>query len=301
MYTKSDNENHRDFIDFLLLLYRNSKIFYLILIFLVGVAIYFNANQTPIYKFNLKVKAPASNDVFMPVIMYRDALRQASDEALTNKGNEFSSLGVDHLLHDLLEGGRLIPILDKKLNENSATKIEVRKSIDVKRMDSGFDVFVSTNDQFATSAIHEKLMPVMQSEITRIYQNIIKAHKVNTLNKIKSLIKSDTVIRSRDLSTKLLISSTTNIGDLTTSQALKENAVYSPYNENYDYIKNLEIPNLDFNYVYFVQSEISKVNRIPSVFIYFFSFFISIFSFVFIVIIIDLKNQVFLRKESQHP
>ena len=57
----------------------------------------------------------------MPVIMYRDALRQASDEALTNQGNEFSSLGVDHLLHDLLQSGRLMPILDSKLNENSET------------------------------------------------------------------------------------------------------------------------------------------------------------------------------------
>jgi hypothetical protein len=299
MYSKSNNQTHRDFIDFLLLLYRHAKIFFIALVLLLSFAIFFNYNQVPVYKFSVKIKAPASNDVFMPVIMYRDALRQASDEALTNKGNEFSSLGVDHLLSDLLQGGRLFPIIDNKLKESYGTKLNVRKFIEVERADGGFDIVVKSNDEMTSSKIRDNLMPLMQLEITRIYNNIIETHKTNTLNKIKSLIKSDTVIRSRDLSTELLISSAKNNEDFSSSDALKENAVYSPYNENFDYINNLKIPNLNLNYIYFVQSTISKEKTLPSAFIYLFSIFLSIFLFIFIVIILDLKNQVFLRKESQ--
>lgn len=299
MTSKSVNHTSRDFIDFLLLLYRHSKFFFITLILLVGLATYVNLNQNPNFKYSIKITAPASNDVFMPIIMYRDALRMASNEAITNKGNEFSSLGVDRLLHDLLQGGRLFPILEQKISNSQNVNLSVREYVSVKRVEGGFEVEIESSDPYITSLINENLMPVMQSEITRVFHNIIQTHKVNALNKIKSLIKSDTGIRLRNVSTNILKISVEENSLQSIPEALKESAVYSPYNESLDYVENLEIPNLDLDYIYFVQTPVTEVNPLPRIFIYLFSFFLSVFLFVFIVIIIDLKNQVFLRKESQ--
>lgn len=308
MNTKTNN--HRDFIDFLLLLYRHSKKFFLILISFVLFAFLIDYSQTPLYKFNVRIKVPASNDVFMPVIMYRDSLRMASDEAVTNKGKEFSTLGVDHLINDLLLGGRIFPIIDENLKNSLDLNSNVRSFIDAKRDGEYFNIDVNSNDEFLVNAIHKNIMPSIQSEITSIYEGIIQTHKNNTIKKIESLIKKDTSTKLREVSTELLKNEFSNIKDSETLSAeslsdassvideLREKAVYSSYNENLEYIKNLEIPNLDLPYIYFIQTAVIKDTRIPTSFIYIFSTFLSIFAFIFIVIVIDLKNQVFHRKEA---
>ena len=307
MNMPSKYKEHRDFIDFLLLLYRHSKIFYLTLASLLLLAMLFNLNQTQKYKFDVEIKVPASNDIFMPVIMYRDNLRQASNEATLNRGQEFSSLGVDQLINDLLIGGRIFSILDNEIKEASNFDSNVRSVINAKRMDNYFVIDVKSSDKFLVKSIHENIMPLMQQEIKRIYKGIIKTHKTNALNKIQSLIKSDTASLLREVSTELLKSEFLNSSNINSeninlnnenyTQELRDNAVNSGYNEKFDYIFNLEIPNLDLPYIYFLQTDIDEDSEIPASFVYTFAVFVSIFLFVLIVIMIDLRNQVFIRKE----
>jgi hypothetical protein len=299
MHNKSNQNNHRDFIDFLLLLYSHSKLFILILIVFSSIAVFVNQTQGQFYNFNVRIKVTASNDVFSPVIMYRDNLRRSSDEAITDKGKEFSSLGVDQLVNDLLLGGRIYPLLDSKISEATSIDFDSRSFIDSKRDGQYFNIVVRSKDKVIVSSFHENLLPIMKNEMTRIYTSILNTHKANTISKIEALIKYDTANRLRDVSTELLKSQfqenqTSNISD-----ELISRAVYSSYNEKLEYIKDLEIPSLDSPYIYFVQSPISESKGISPIFVYLFSTFLSIFLFVFVVIIIDLKNQVFLRKEFQ--
>ena len=311
MNTSSKHTVHRDFIDFLLMLYSHSKIFYMTLFSLLLLAVLFNFMQTPKYKFSVEIRAPSSNDIFMPVIMYRDNLRNASDEATLNKGKEFSSLGVDKIINDLLIGGRIFPILDNKIREVSSTNSNVRTVIDAKKLGDDFVVDVKSADKFLVKSVHENIMPLMQQEISRIYKKIIADQQNNALHKIQSLIKSDTASQLREFSAELLKSEyekvkssevlidNNSINEQFTKE-LKENAIYSEYSERFDFINNLEIPNLDLTYIYFVQSDLDEDTEIPSSFVYIFAVFLSIFLFVLIVIVIDLRNQVFLRRGSDN-
>ena len=108
-------------------------------------------------------------------------------------------------------------------------------------------------------------MPLMQQEISRIYKNIVADHKTNALNKIQSLITSDTASQLRKVSADLLKSEYTKVKSSEVlidnnsineqyTQALKEAAIYSAYSEKLDFISNLKIPNLDLTYIYFVLS-----------------------------------------------
>ena len=311
MNTSSKHTVHRDFIDFLLLLYSHSKIFYMTLFSLLLLAVLFNFMQTPKYKFSVEIRAPSSNDLFMPVIMYRDNLRNASDEATLNKGKEFSSLGVDKILFDLLIGGRIFPIIDNKISESSSTDSNVRTVINAKRKDIHFVVDIKSPDKFLVKSIHENIMPLMQQEISRIYKNIVADHKTNALNKIQSLLKSDTASQLRKVSAELLKSEYAKVQSSEVlidnnsineqyTEELKENAVYSEYSEKFDFIDNLEIPDLDLAYIYFVQTDLDKDSEIPSSFVYIFAVFLSIFLFILIVIMLDLRNQVFLRRGSDN-
>jgi hypothetical protein len=296
----TDQNNHRDFIDFLLLLYRHSRFFFIILIVSSTIALLINFNQTELYKFNVRIKVTASNDVFMPAIMYRDNLRMSADEAAVGLGQEFSSQGVDQVVNDLLLGGRLFPLISAKLQEVSLTDLNLRSSIDAKRDDQYFNIDVKSSDRFIVSSIHENIVPEMQKEIKRIYKGIINSHKDVTIAKIESLIKYDTANRLREVSSEIIKSQFQENQSTKISDELISRAVYSSYNEKLQYIKNLEIPTLELPYIYFVQSPISNTKATPSLFLYIFSLFISVFLFIFFVIIIDLKNQVFLRREIQN-
>ena len=103
--------------------------------------------EKPKYKFNVEIQIPESNDLFMPVIMYRDMLRQASSENTLGKGQEFSSLGVDQLINDLLIGGRIFNILDDKISEVSSIDSDVRSVISAKRLANYFVVDVKSADK----------------------------------------------------------------------------------------------------------------------------------------------------------
>ena len=311
MNTSSKRTVHRDFVDFLVLLYSHSKIFYMTFASLLFLAILINFIQTPKYKFSVEIKVPSSNDIFMPVIMYRDNLRNASDEATLNKGIEFSSNGVDKIINDLLIGGRIFHIIDNKISESFSNGSNVRTVINAKRKDSYFVVDVISTDKFLVKSIHENIMPIVQQEINRIYFNIVENHKTHSLNKIQSLIKSDTASQLRQVSAELLkneykkVNSSevlieNNSKNESYTKELKENAIYSKYSEKFDYINNLIIPNLDLTYIYFVQSDIYEDSEIPSSFVYIFAVFLSIFLFVLIVIMIDLMNQVLLRRGSDN-
>ena len=118
MNTSFKHTERRDFVDFLLLLYRHSRIFYMTFVSLLFLAILIHFFQSPIYKFNLDIKVSESNSIFMPIIMYRNNLKQASNNPVSNKEEkEFSSLGVDRLVSDLLIGGKIYNILDPKFYE----------------------------------------------------------------------------------------------------------------------------------------------------------------------------------------
>ena len=308
MNTSFKHTERRDFVDFLLLLYRHSRIFYMTFASLLFLAILINYFQSPKYKFNVEIKIPESNDIFMPVIMYRDNLRQASNEPAFNKEEkEFSSLGVGRLINDLLIGGRVFNNLDNKIREVIPFDSNLSSVIDSKRKNDYFVVDVKSTDKLLVKNIHEYIIPIVQQEIKTIYEGIIETHRTNSLNTIQSLIKSDTASQLRIVSTELLKSKITGLKstELLNSNSnkdnyteeLKENAVYSAYNEKLDFIKNLEMPNLDLPYIYFRQTDIEEDSEIPTFFVYIFAVFLSIFLFVLIVIMMDLKNQVFIRKE----
>jgi len=308
MNTSSKYTVHRDFVDFLVMLYRHSKIFYMTFVSLLLLAILIDFFQSPIYKFNVEINIPKSNDIFMPVIMYRDNLKQASNEQISSRDEkEFSSLGVDRLVNDLLIGGRIFYSLDNKISEVIPPDLNLSSVIDSKRKNDYFVVDVKSTDKLLVKNIHEYIIPIVQQEIKTIYEGIIETHRTNSLNTIQSLIKSDTASQLRIVSTELLKSKITGLKstELLNSNSnkdnyteeLKENAVYSAYNEKLDFIKNLEMPNLDLPYIYFRQTDIEEDSEIPTFFVYIFAIFLSIFLFVLIVIMMDLKNQVFIRKE----
>jgi hypothetical protein len=274
---------------------------------LLFLAILINYFQSPKYKFNVEIQIPESNDIFMPVIMYRDMLRQASSENTLGKGQEFSSLGVDQLINDLLIGGRIFNILDDKISEVSSIDSDVRSVISAKRLANYFVVDVKSTDNFLVKSIHENIMSLTQQEIKSIYRGIIETHKANALNTIQSLIKSDTASQLSVVSKELLKSEYMNlkntavlIDNNSINEKLKDNAIYSSYNEKFDFVKNLEIPSLDLPYIYFFQTDIDEDRDIPPSFVYIFAVFLSIFLFILIVIMIDLRNQLLLRIKSNN-
>ena len=307
MNTSFKHTERRDFVDFLLLLYRHSRIFYMTFASLLFLAILINYFQSPKYKFNVEIQIPESNDIFMPVIMYRDMLRQASSENTLGKGQEFSSLGVDQLINDLLIGGRIFNILDDKISEVSSIDSDVRSVISAKRLANYFVVDVKSTDNFLVKSIHENIMSLTQQEIKSIYRGIIETHKANALTTIQSLIKSDTASQLSVVSKELLKSEYMNlkntavlIDNNSINEKLKDNAIYSSYNEKFDFVKNLEIPSLDLPYIYFFQTDIDEDRDIPPSFVYIFAVFLSIFLFILIVIMIDLRNQLLLRIKSNN-
>ena len=307
MNTSFKHTERRDFVDFLLLLYRHSRIFYMTFASLLFLAILINYFQSPKYKFNVEIQIPESNDIFMPVIMYRDMLRQASSENTLGKGQEFSSLGVDQLINDLLIVGRIFPILDDKISEVSSIDSDVRSVISAKRKANYFVVVVKSTDNFLVKSLHENIMSLTQQEIKSIYRGIIETHKANALNTIQSLIKSDTASQLSVVSKELLKSEYMNlkntavlIDNNSINEKLKDNAIYSSYNEKFDFVKNLEIPSLDLPYIYFFQTDIDEDRDIPPSFVYIFAVFLSIFLFILIVIMIDLRNQLLLRIKSNN-
>ena len=308
MNTSFKHTERRDFVDFLLLLYRHSRIFYMTFASLLFLAILINYFQSPKYKFNVEIQIPESNDIFVPVIMYRDKLRQASNEPVSSKEEqEFSSLGVDRLVNDLLIGGRIFYSLDNKISEVIPPDLNLSSVIDSKRKNDYFVVDVKSTDKLLVKNIHEYIIPIVQQEIKTIYEGIIETHRTNSLNTIQSLIKSDTASQLSVVSKELLKSEYMNlkntavlIDNNSINEKLKDNAIYSSYNEKFDFVKNLEIPSLDLPYIYFFQTDIDEDRDIPPSFVYIFAVFLSIFLFILIVIMIDLRNQLLLRIKSNN-
>ena len=299
-------EKGRDFIDFLILVYRRQKTFYFLLALFLLLGFYFNTYHNTKYKFNMELQV-ALKDNYFETDNFQRQLNKTVNE-INSVDGEGSSTDLE-ALNNLLWSRDEVRVLIKTLPMNGIffselaseyiknsdlvdqTEVEARINASLSYKDKGdygLIVLASLDDIDLGRFLEKNFITIMERHISNRMKTHLLNLKVNALTLFES--KAKIAINKR----VFLIQDDKQIDnkDQIVNQLLDEPIRNSIYADSYFFIDSLEVPEYNLAYIDNTQTSITKSNRVNPLFVYIFLVFIALFFHIVVSIFIDLLDQI---------
>ena len=299
-------EKGRDFIDFLILVYRRQKTFYFLLALFLSLGFYFNTYHNTKYKFNMELQV-ALKDNYFETDNFQRQLNKTVNE-INSVDGEGSSTDLE-ALNNLLWSRDEVRVLIKTLPMNGIffselaseyiknsdlvdqTEVEARINASLSYKDKGdygLIVLASLDDIDLGRFLEKNFITIMERHISNRMKTHLLNLKVNALTLFES--KAKIAINKR----VFLIQDDKQIDnkDQIVNQLLDEPIRNSIYADSYFFIDSLEVPEYNLAYIDNTQTSITKSNRVNPLFVYIFLVFIALFFHIVVSIFIDLLDQI---------
>ncbi len=326
----------RDFIDLLSSLYFRKNIFYTILMFFMIIGTIFNSYYNNEFKFSFELKTP-DRDSYLEYYNYLYFINGIKLESL-DKGNnplnvnsakidyenyiskKASFQRVENFIFNLAGINQLADLfLSSSYYDNSYGKSElvkeIKSAINIKRLPDQSAIFTVTSDNKGLVIfLHKNLPSFLNKGVGDEYFEYIQSVKNNKINELRLMndvhtnrlkLKLDLIdkeikkIRSEKITNNEALVESSNselkVLDNKKWQAIMALSLVEPP----EVVINTKIlPKKNDNYFYILSSDPSEQNKINSLFVFSFLFFVTFIFHLMIVIAIDLKDQVALRLKS---
>ena len=287
MSIQNDKVNERDFIDFLLRLFFYKKTFIAFLILFVGLGVFYNIYYNASYKFKVNVHV-IDKSTLSPIINFMNEIQDdnfyKTDSSYAVTSNISSFIVYKDFKFEIC-GLLKTSIVDHNFFNNMADiymkSSDVRMSLDRDQVAKDFRAMICIKPagelctSYRMSGDLEKLN-FLHSEFLMIVNRYISKEiklRMEILNNVK--------ISSLDL----IISS---------FKQEDENEEYFRLKNKREILKKRIIPKTNFNFFKYNLYEVRKT--MGSIFIYVFSIFLAVFSYVVFVLMSDLREQLKLRQ-----
>ena len=139
-----NNENSRDFIDFLILVYRRQKFFYLMVFIFILLAFYFNNYLNTTYKFNMELQVSLKDNYFETDNFQRQLNKVVNEVSSSADGSTGGGTDLE-ALNDLLWSRDQVRVLIKTLPMNGIFFSELATE------------YIKNNDLVDRFAVEEKI------------------------------------------------------------------------------------------------------------------------------------------------
>jgi len=310
-----NNENSRDFIDFLILVYRRQKIFYLMVFIFIALSFYFNNYLNTTYKFNMELQVSLKDNYFETDNFQRQLNKVVNEVSSSADGSTGGGTDLE-ALNDLLWSRDQVRVLIKTLPMNGiffselateyiknndlvdrfAVEEKINASLTYKdKGDYGLIVNVALDDIELARFLQDNFIRLLEKHISeRMITHLINlkdnalilfSSKANIeINKRVFLIREDSAIDNKD---EII------------EQLLSEPIRHSAFSDSYYYVTSMVIPQYDLPYIDNTQTKVVESNRVNPYFVYLFLIFIALFIHVVISIFVDLLEQINKRIKGQ--
>jgi hypothetical protein len=326
----------RDFIDLLSSLYVRKKIFYAILVFFIIIGTIFNSYYNNEFKFSFELKTPDRGS-YLKYYNYLYFIDGIKLESLDNGSNPFNDNNakidytnyiskkasfqmVENFKFNLAGINQLADLfLSSSYYDNSYGKSklvnEIKSAINIKKLPGQSAIFTVTSDNKGLVIfLHNNLPSFLNKIVGNQYFEYIQSVKNNKISELRLMnavrishlkLKLDLIdkeikkARSEKITNNeaLVVISSPELKVLNNKRwqmVVALGLVESP-----EVIINTKIlPKNKANYFYILSSDPSEQNKINSLFLFSFIFFVTFIFHLMIVIVIDLKDQVATRLES---
>ena len=298
-------EKGRDFIDFLILVYRRQKTFYFLLLVFLAMGVYFNNFHNTKYKFNMELQVSLKDNYFDTDNFQRQLNKTVNEiNSVDGDGSSTDLEALNNLLWSRDEVRVLIKTLpmngiffselaseyikNSDLADQANVESRINGSLSYKdKGDYGLIVFASLDDLELGQFLEKNFINIMEKHISNRMKTHLLNLKVNALTLFES--KANIAINKRVFLTK---------EDDKIDQLLADPIRNSIYADSYYFIDSMQVPEYNLAYIDNTQTSISKSNRINPLFVYVFLIFIALFFHIVISIFIDLLDQIKKRIED---
>ena len=305
-------EKRRDFIDFLILVYRRQKTFYFLLALFLALGLYFNTYYNTKYKFNMELQVALKDNYFETDNFQRQLNKTVNEiNSVDGEGSSTDLQALNNLLWSRDEVRVLIKTLpmngiffselaseyikNSDLVDQTEVEARINASLSYKdKGDYGLIVFASLDDLDLGKFLEESFITIMEKHISNRMQTHLLNLKVNALTLFESKAKIAINKRVFEIQEDEQIENKAQL----TNQLLDEPIRNSIYADSYFFIESLEVPEYNLAYIDNTQTTISKSNRVNPLFVYIFLIFIALFFHIVVSIFIDLLDQIKKRIEE---
>ena len=292
-------EKGRDFIDFLILVYRRQKTFYFLLLVFLAMGVYFNNFHNTKYKFNMELQVSLKDNYFDTDNFQRQLNKTVNEiNSVDGDGSSTDLEALNNLLWSRDEVRVLIKTLpmngiffselaseyikNSDLADQANVESRINGSLSYKdKGDYGLIVFASLDDLELGQFLEKNFINIMEKHISNRMKTHLLNLKINALTLFES--KANIAINKRVFLTK---------EDDKIDQLLADPIRNSIYADSYYFIDSMQVPEYNLAYIDNTQTSISKSNRINPLFVYVFLIFIALFFHIVISIFIDLLDQI---------
>jgi hypothetical protein len=305
-------EKGRDFIDFLILVYRRQKTFYFLLLVFFAMGAYFNNFHNTKYKFNMELQVSLKDNYFDTDNFQRQLNKTVNE--INSVDGDGSSTDLE-ALNNLLWSRDEVRVLIKTLPMNGIffselaseyiknsylidqTEVESRINASLSYKDKGdygLIVFASLDDLDLGRFLEDNFITIMEKHIS----NRMKTHLLNLKANALTLFESKANIAINKRVFQIKENDMIENNSLLIDQLLADPMRNSIYADSYYFIDSMEVPAYNLAYIDNTQTSISKSNRVNPLFVYVFLIFIALFFHIVISIFIDLLDQIKKRIEE---
>ena len=308
---KSEEKN-RDFVDFLILVYRRQKTFYFLLLVFLAMGAYFNNSHNTKYKFNMELQVSLKDNYFDTDNFQRQLNKTVNEiNSVEGDGSSTDLEALNNLLWSRDEVRILIKTLpmngiffselaseyikNSDLVDQSEVEAKINASLSYKdKGDYGLIVFASLDDIELGNFLEKNFITIMENHISNRMRTHLFNLQINALRLFES--KANIAVNKRIFQIK----EDENIQNknLLIDQLLENPIRNSIYADSYYFIDSMEVPEYNLAYIDSTQTSISKSNRVNTIFVYVFLIFIALFFHVVTSIFIDLLDQIKKRIEE---
>ena len=294
-------KNNRDFIDFLIELINQKKIFLVILILFLTLATYFNVAKNDSYSFNTSMKI-TSESVLVQIMNNINVYNTPVESYLAPVNASKTSLTYESFAEDLCEQIKST-FVDEKFLYNVTDDFINKNPSELNRR-SVFGVFSNAIEKKTSDA---SVCVNVKLSAPKIYIDYLKESYEGSVTKY---LQDEMGSRIKKMRSGKIAYLEKTLGSTQESRVQQERGnvlerleLNSIEERNLGIqsmlalVKNTEIVNTDLNYVIWKNSNIGK--NLNYIFLYAFAVFMSIIFFVFTVVLIEFKNQ-YKYRESQN-
>lgn len=291
--------NNRDFVDFLIELFKKKNLFFIILVVLISYMTYFNMYTNDKFKYQTTMTV-SSESVMVPIIDNLNVYKTSADVYLSDLKQSMTymnlSLDLCKLVNSTFVDERFINSLvmdykDKYVSDKSSQEIFTNLKGSIKKLPSDASVCVNveisgTQDYIPYMYKYYNTMvnKYLQDEVRSLLTNL-RIGKIDYLNKTIASNKSGLLDANRIDSLSKMDLNAIETRSLTVLGKL-------------ELLETTELADTNVNFIIWSLSTVNQT--LNYIFLYAFAIFLSIIIFVLSVVMIDFKSQYKLRNAKDN-
>jgi hypothetical protein len=287
-------KTERDFIDFIIELIDQRKVFYFILAIIVPLATYFQFERNTEFTFTTHVKN-VDETTYSPVMSYlnifrkkpSDIINKPFEEAVTFLG--FSDSICDIILNSSFDPNFYFSIADEYMNSEIYEGLQTLEARQILYNEIKNSIVLTNKINYSGMTICSRVKIVAEKPLIEfLYDNYVRQLNAYIGEKITAQVRGIQIIKENEMESKYKNYYSINEG------LLKTDKDYQSFIGKLNLVKTYPKPDTGLNYILSSENKITR--SLNPILLYLIFIFFAIIFFIIAVVMMDFSNQYSSRK-----